>query len=148
MAEPRVSRRLQQRLLAFILLAVLGLAVASLADPSIEASTLLLTLPPAAHSRVAAAFLLTGVAGLLSFLVVGVLRRWRSRVLARAGGLRGDAPRPPRHAPAMGECPARSVPALVQPVPGGHRRLDALDLSAPQSVGSGQEDSIRQAGPW
>lgn len=77
MPEPRVSRRLQWTLLAFVLLAVLILVVASLADPAIYTNTLLLTLPPAAHSPVAAVFLLAGIAGLLSLLVVGVLRRWR-----------------------------------------------------------------------
>jgi hypothetical protein len=77
MPEPRLSRRLQWMLLAFFLLAVLGLVVASLADPSIYASTLLLTLPSAAHSPAVTVFLLAGIAGLLSLLVVGVLRRWR-----------------------------------------------------------------------
>lgn len=77
MPEPRLSRRLQRTLLAFFLLAIMALAVSSLADPSIPTSTLLLTLPPAAHSPTATMFLLAGIAGLLSLLVVGVLRRWR-----------------------------------------------------------------------
>jgi hypothetical protein len=75
--EPRVSRRLQQTLLAFFLLAVLLLAAASLADPAIPTRTLALTLSPVARFPAAAGFLLAGIAGLLAIFIVGVLRRWR-----------------------------------------------------------------------
>jgi hypothetical protein len=73
----RLSRRLQRTLLAFFLLAVLVLVVASLADPSIPTKTLLLTLPPAERSPAAAVFLLAGIAVVLALLVIGVLHRWR-----------------------------------------------------------------------
>jgi hypothetical protein len=77
MPEPRVSRRLQQTLLAFFLLAVLVLAAAALADPAIPTKTLTLTLSPVARFPAATGFLLAGIAGLLAIFIVGVLRRWR-----------------------------------------------------------------------
>ncbi len=77
MPEPRVSRRLQWTLLAFLLLTVLVLAAASLADPAIPTKTLTLTLSPLAGFPAAAGFLLAGIAGLLALLIGGILRRWR-----------------------------------------------------------------------
>src|SRR6266446_10950709 len=101
MPAQRLSRRLQRTLLAFFLLAALLLVVVYVAAPSIYTNTLSLMPSPTGRSPAAATLLLVGVGVFLAIMMIGVLRRWRSRVLARAGGFRRDDPRPPGNALAI-----------------------------------------------
>jgi hypothetical protein len=93
--EQRLARHLQGTFLAFFLLAVLFLVVASVAAPSIYTNMLLLTFSLAEHYPEAATLLLVGVGGGLALVMVGVLRRWRWvfwLVLAAFGGMILDIP--------------------------------------------------------
>ncbi len=150
MPAQQLSRRLQRTLLAFFCLSALFLVVVYAAAPSIYTNTLSLMPSPAGRSPVAATLLLGGVGVFLAIVMIGVLRRWRSRVLARAGGFRRDDPRYSGHALAADGDPASSVPALVQSVSHGrlpdrgrHCRVDVPAQSASWSVGYGQESLIR-----
>jgi hypothetical protein len=154
MSEQHLYRRLQRTLLAFFLLAALFLVVVYVAAPSIYTNTLLLMLSLTGRSPAAATLLLVGVGVFLAIVMIGVLRRWRSRVLARAGGLRRDDPRSSRNDLAADGDPSKPVPALVQSVSDGslpdrsrHCRVDVPALSAAWGVGHGQESPIQCTRP-
>jgi hypothetical protein len=141
----RLSRRLQLTRLAFFLLAILFLVVMDVAAPSIYTNTLLLIPSLTGRYPAAAMLLLIGIGGFLAIVMVGVLRRWRSRVLARASGLHRNDPRYSRNDLAAGGDPSQPVPGLVPSVSDGHLlnrsqhcRVDAPYLLASWSVGPGK----------
>lgn len=77
MPAQRLSRRLQQALLAFFLLVTLLLVAVYIAAPSLYKDTLSLIPFPTGRSPAAALLLLAGVGVFIALLMVGVLRRWR-----------------------------------------------------------------------
>lgn len=154
MPVPHLARRLQWALLAFFLLAVLFLVGVSIATLSIPMRTLLLLPSLTARAPAVTTLLLVGVGVFLADVMIGVLHRWRSRVLAHAGGLLGHDPRCSRHDFAVDGDPACSVPALVHPVADGclldrgrRCRVDAPALSASWSVGHGKTGQSQDRTP-
>jgi hypothetical protein len=64
-------------MIAFFLLAALSLLVVYLADPAIYAQSLSLTSSPADRYPVPVTLFLVGILGLITLLILGVVRHWR-----------------------------------------------------------------------